>query len=134
MTVPEQITRLKLRASAPSSHAELSEVEELSGLKLPAAFRELWSTVGGCIVGAKIVAGGQAGQNVTEFWDAHAIADKLKEERLPRVLPFAEDAWGNWFFIDELGAVCLVDWNANRVEQVSPTFGEFLDSLVPISP
>lgn len=134
MTVSEQIARLKLRPGVPSSDSELSEVEELSGLTLPAPFRELWSSVGGCIVGAKILIGRQAGQNVAEFWDAGAIVEKLKEDRLPRVLPFGEDAWGNWFFLDEGGAVRLADWNANGVELVSPTFEEFLNELVPSSP
>lgn len=133
MTLLEQIVRLKLQADAQGGDAELSEMEELSGLTLPAPFRELWPAIGGGIVAAKILVGSQAGQNVAEFWNARMIVERLKEDRLPRVLPFAEDAWGNWFFIDEIGAVRLVDWNENRVEQISPTFEDFLNTLVPIS-
>jgi hypothetical protein len=133
VTVLEQISRLRLRAGQPSNESDLSALERLSGLKLPAAFRELWLTVGGCVVAAKIRAGNQVGQDVAEFWEAGAIIDKLREDRLPRVLPFGEDAWGNWFFIDELGAIGLVDWNANRVEPVSQSFDSFLDSLDPVS-
>jgi hypothetical protein len=133
MTVAEQIARLKLRMGRPSEQADLARMEALSGLQLPVAFRELWSAVGGCVVAAKIRLGSQAGQDVAEFWEAGAIIDKLNDDRLPRVLPFGEDAWGNWFFIDERGAVGLVDWNANRVEPVTQSFDDFLNLLEPVS-
>jgi hypothetical protein len=131
MTVTEQIARLKLHSRSSSSEAELKKIEELSGLALSSSFRELWSAVGECIVGAKIRSGLQAGQDVCEFWGAGKIIEKLNEDRLSRVVPFGEDIWGNWFFIDETGSVKLVDWNANRVEPVSASLDQFLESLDP---
>jgi hypothetical protein len=129
MTVQEHIARLSLQGMSPSSHEQLEEIEERSGLTLPSSFRKLWSMVGGCTVSAKIRSGTQAGQDVREFWDAATIIDKLSEDRLPRVLPFGEDSWGNWFFVDEKGFVRLVDWNKEQVELVSASFDEFLDSV-----
>ncbi len=101
MTIDEHIARLNLkRKLTGSSRQELEELEKLSGLSLPSSFRELWSATGGCTVGAKIRSGTQAGQDVCEFWDAQTIIEKLSEDRLPGVLPFGEDIWGNWFFVD----------------------------------
>jgi hypothetical protein len=130
VTIDEHIARLKLQRDATgSSMQELEDLEKLSGLSLPPSFRELWSLVGGCTIGAKIRSGPQVGQDVCEFWDAQTIVEKLTEDRLPRVVPFGEDIWGNWFFVDSSGSVKLIDWTKNRIESVSPTFEQFLDSL-----
>ena len=129
-----QIIRLRLTSTpeSRSTEAQLSEIELLSSLKLPITFRELWLTVGGASVNGYLVRGDYI-ERVATFWPAHRILDELNEGQDGRVVPFGDDYFGNWYYLqgenDESVTVRLVDWDKDTTTTVATSFEEFVRSL-----
>jgi SMI1-KNR4 cell-wall len=139
MNVMHLAEKLIKQGCYPSSPLELQLIENLAGLNMPDNFHKLWLSVGGCSFVAKISSGKLQGEYVARFWNAQEILRKLEEnneiqaDALAKVIPFADDFWGNTFFLADVDGIAsrvlIADWNNQTVELVADCFDEFLGSL-----
>jgi hypothetical protein len=117
--------------ATPAPETALAEMSQRSGVPLPASFALLYSKADGGIVARTIPVGPHAGERVEVFWSSGRILDELTAEQGGASLPFAEDAFGNWFALVSYPTkveVVLMDWSRRRMEAFG-TFDDFIDSL-----
>lgn len=139
MTLNQMVEELNKKGCLGSTPAELHLIEKRANLRLPESFRKLWLSVGGCKVVAKITCGRLEGEYVSCFLNAQEILKKLDEDyrtnetSMGHVVPFANDFFGNTFFLRGVSGVAdevlIADWNNQTIKLAADCFDEFLGSL-----
>lgn len=126
------IRRLNMKPIKRATENELLSIERLSGIELPHLFRMFQLTIGECECDCVLGMDPEKGREVI-FFSIDEILSRLEELQEYGLIPFADDLWGNVFYLrasskEEINVV-LFDDELESFIPIADNFFDFLDRL-----
>ncbi len=126
----EVASRLSMDVGRCASDAELDAIEAKVGGPLPPLFRRFQRGYGACRCNCMLGEGLFVGKDVI-FMDVSEILSRLELVEGHGLVPFADDLWGNVFYLAlPLGRVLLFDDEEAELKPVAEDFRSLLQRLV----
>jgi hypothetical protein len=128
----ERAAQLGFAPSGPANDEQLARVRVLSDVAIPSLYRLLQLQFGECKCNCAIHSD-ELGTKDVIFFGIAEIERRLEELQGKRLLPFADDLWGNVFYLDARGggepSVVLFDDELEEFMPVEDTFAAFIGRL-----